>query len=127
SVRNSLDWKRLSLSGLLNYNIGGKVYDSAYRSLMTMSGRVHSLHEDNLQAWNGVPDGMTNDSPDRIDPDGIPVVDYNKSSDNNASSDRWLKSGTYFTIKNVTLSYNIPQNLVQKLGFKSVNIFATGE
>lgn len=127
SVRTSLDWKGFTLSGLLNYNIGGKVYDSAYRSLMTMSGRVHAIHKDNLQAWNGVPEGMTNDSPDRIDPNGIPVVDYNRSSNNNESSDRWLKNGTYFTLKNITLSYNLPQNLIQKLGFSSLNVFATGE
>lgn len=111
----SLDWKSLRFSALATYAIGGKTRDSSYRSLMSMSGTPRALHFDILKAWDGVPEGMTEDSPDRIDPNGIPVVDPTRSSLNNASSDRFLTDASYLVIKNISLSYALPKSIAQKV------------
>ena len=33
-----------------------------------------SAHEDNLLSWKDIPAGMKEDSPNRIDPNGVPML-----------------------------------------------------
>lgn len=122
SFNTEVSWKNFSLSGLFTYSVGSKIYDRSYRSLMSMSGSVSALHSDILKSWDGVPEGMTETSPDRIDPNGIPVVDFSRSSNNNASTTtRGLQDGSYLVIKNITLSYKLPQDLLNKMNLNSMN------
>lgn len=96
SIGSKLRWKDLSLNLLFTYSHGGKVYDSSYQSLMSTSSASSATanHVDVLGSWNGVPEGMTEASPDRILADGIPVLDFNLSTYNNDTSDRWLTSAS---------------------------------
>lgn len=120
SFSTGLTWKNLTLSGVFTYAQGGKTYDDSYLGLMSMSGSVGNLHSDLLKAWNGVPEGMTETSPNRIKAGGVPVVDFSKSIYSNAMSSRFLQDGSYFVIKNVGLSYTMPQALLRKIDFNSV-------
>lgn len=125
SIGSNLTWKDLSLNILMTYSLGGKVFDSSYRSLMTTSASgASALHEDALRSWSGVPAGMTATSANRIDPNGIPLLDFNGSQDNNAVSDRWLTSGSYLVMKNIMLSYRLPKTLVNKWGLGGVSFKA---
>lgn len=127
AISTSLDWKNLSLSAIGTYAIGGKTIDYSYRSLMSMSGSPYALHSDILKSWDGVPDGMTENSPNRIDPNGIPVIDPTRSSLNNATSTRFLTDGSYFVIKNVSMSYMLPKSLSQKLEFERISLTGSVE
>ncbi len=127
SLSTTLQWKNLSLSALFTYSLGGKVYDSSYASLMSMTSTPSAAHADLLKAWNGVPEGMTEDSPNRIDPDGVPVINYELSSRNNAQSTRFLTNASYMVIKNLTLSYDFPKALIQKFDLKSFRLNASVE
>ncbi len=121
SFHTGVTWKDLTLNVLMTYSLGGKVYDSGYRSLMaTSASSASALHEDILKSWSGVPDGMTETSANRIDPDGIPVIDHNLSTYNNAHSDRWLTSASYLVMKNITLSYRLPRNLTRSWGMQDI-------
>ncbi len=122
SFNTSLTYKNFVLSGVFTYALGGKVYDDSYYSMMSMSGSVYQMHNDLLKAWNGVPEGMTATSPNRIDSKGIPVVDFNRSTLNNAMSSRFLKDGSYFVIKNIALSYQLPANLLQRIDIKNARL-----
>lgn len=121
SFSTNLSWKNLSLRALVTYSYGGKVYEHSYKSLMSQSGTPGAMHENILEAWNGVPEGMNETSANRIDPSGVPAVDFSRSSDNNHTSDRWIKDGSYLVIKNVTLNYSLPEHLTQKLHLKSLD------
>lgn len=121
SFSTALSWKNFTLSGLFTYSVGGKVYDYSYNSLMSMSGTPGALHKDILNSWNGVPEGMTETSIDRIDANGIPVVNYSTSSYNNATSNRFLQNGSYLVIKNITLSYDLPNHLLENMKLSSMN------
>lgn len=121
SFTSQLGWKNFTLSGVFTYSLGGKVYDYSYASLMSMSGSPSALHSDILNSWNGAPEGMTNTSADRIDANGTPVVDFTRSTFNNASSNRFLQDGSYLVIKNITLSYNLPYDLADKMKLSSMN------
>ena len=67
---------------------------------------------------------MTATSPDRIDPNGIPALNYSQSNDNNAVSDRWLTSSSYLVMKNIVLSYRLPKAWVDKCGLGGVSLKA---
>ena len=126
AITSNLTWKDLSFGMTFTYSLGGKVYDSAYRSLMTASATsAGALHVDALKAWNGVPEGMTETSADRIDPNGIPAMDFQHSSDNNTTSDRWLTSGSYFIFKNLNIAYNVPAKLTKALGLQGLSVMGS--
>ena len=122
SFNTALSYKRFTLSALATYALGGKTIDYSYQSMMSMSGSPRSLHTDLLNAWSGAPQGISEDSPNRIDPDGIPVVDFERSSFNNATSSRFLTDGSYLVIKNIALSYSLPMRWIQRLDLQTVNL-----
>ena len=129
SFNSVLQYKGFALNALFTYSLGGKIYDSAYQSLMSTNtaSSASANHKDVLNSWNGVPAGMTADSPNRIDPNGIPQLDFEYSTYNNAASDRWLTSASYFVVKNITLSYSLPKTLMNKLGMQGLTLTAGAE
>ena len=123
SIHTNLSWKGLSLYVLATYGIGGKLMDSGYANLMGhAANNAKALHVDVLKSWNGVPAGMTETSANRIDPNGVPVMDMNLSTYNNATSDRWLTDASYLVLKNVTLSYALPNSVNRALGIQGLSI-----
>ena len=126
SLNSMLQYKGFALNALFTYSLGGKVYDSAYQSLMSTNSAASASanHVDLMNSWSGVPAGMTEDSPNRIDPDGLPQLDFQYSTYNNATSDRWLTSASYFVVKNITLSYSLPKLLINKAGLQALTLTA---
>ncbi|MDE6689917.1 MAG: SusC/RagA family TonB-linked outer membrane protein, partial [Prevotella sp.] len=126
SVSSNLSWKDFNLSMLFTYSLGGKVFDGSYQRLMSTNAMSSgsAMHKDIVKSWNGVPAGMTETSANRIDPNGIPVLDYNLSTFNNATSDRWLTSASYLVFKNLNLSYSLPKALIHKanVGVTGLNV-----
>ena len=114
SFTTSLTWNNFTLRGLVTYSLGGKVYEHSYKSLMSMSGSPSSLHADLLNAWKEAPEGMTLTSADRINPNGIPIVDFSRSSNNNKTGNR--------NIKNITLNYSLPKDIIKKLNVNNMDI-----
>jgi hypothetical protein len=97
--------------------------DSSYRSLMSTSASgADAYSKDLAKAWKSAPDGMTEESSNRIDPDGIPVVDFANNDYNNAVSDRWLTSSSYLIMKNLSLSYSLPKTITSRLGINGIII-----
>ncbi|MBO3099995.1 SusC/RagA family TonB-linked outer membrane protein [Gelidibacter pelagius] len=121
SFNTEIGWNNFTLSGVFTYSLGGKTYDSSYSSLMAISGAPSALHADILKSWDGVPEGMTNTSPNRINPNGTPVVDFSRSSYNNATSDRFLQDGSYLVVKNINLNYKLSRQIVDRMSLKSMN------
>ena len=118
AFNTSLTWKDLTLKMLFTYSLGGKVYDGTYQDLMSTNAMSSgsAIHTDALNSWTAAPAGMTADSPNRINSDGTPQMNYNRSSKNNATSDRWLTSASYLVFKNIALSYNLPKQWLAPLG-----------
>ncbi len=46
---------------------------------------------------------------------------------NQRFSDRFVEDGSYLRLKNLTLSYNIPDSVLDKLGIRSAKIFISGQ
>lgn len=116
SFTNTFSYKNLSLSVLVNYQIGGKFYDSNYQGLMSTSSFGAALHKDLLGAWT-----QTNTT------SSIPRADYGNSANINATSTRWLIDASYLAIRNINLSYNLPKNWLSKIDVTNARLFVTAE
>ncbi|PRD46435.1 SusC/RagA family TonB-linked outer membrane protein [Sphingobacterium haloxyli] len=116
SIMNTFNYKGIGMSFLLNYQIGGKMYDSQYAGLMSTNSFGKSYHIDALKAWTT--DNTTS---------GIPRLDQSNSANINAASDRWLIDASYFSIRNVNVSYNLPSNWLNAIDMSSARVFLTGE
>ncbi|MGL4584349.1 MAG: SusC/RagA family TonB-linked outer membrane protein [Flavobacterium sp.] len=127
SFNTSLSYKNFSFSALFTYSLGAKVYDYSYASLMSASTSPGAMHKDILGAWDGVPEGMTTTSPDRIDPNGLPVLDFTRNTLSSARSTRFMQNGDYLVIKNVSLAYDIPKDVVKKFGVSNLSLTASVE
>lgn len=122
SFGTSLSWKNFTLSALFTYALGGKTYDASYASLMSASMNVSALHADLLKSWSGVPTGMTETSTDRISTTVLPGLDYYYNTYNSSMSSRWLQKGDYLVVKNISLGYELPKTLVQKIDLSGITL-----
>ena len=118
----TVSYKSLTFSALFTYSLGEKVYDDIYRQLMTTTTTPHNYHEDIMKSWNGVPEGMTEDSPNRIWANGVPQINSDQSSDNNAISSRWLTSANYLVLKNLYLSYDLPKEWTRAIYMEGIRV-----
>ncbi len=112
---NSFSFKGLTLSALIVYQLGGKVYDGAYAGLMG-AGYHNAKHVDILSRWQN-PGDITN----------VPRMDAGRTADFDAASDRWLIDGSYLNVRTVTLSYTLPKKIAQKLYFSNTQMYVSGE
>lgn len=105
------------------YQFGGKIWDYTYQDLMHGGGMHgggtndlgHNWHTDIYRAWT--PQNPYTDVP-RLD---------GQDAYTNYTSNRWLTSSNYLSLQNVTVGYTFPANLVHKIGFSSIRIYAAGE
>jgi len=98
---NTLNYKNFDLSIQINYTFGGKVYDGIYSTIMhdgSTSGV--NLHRDALSAWTTA--GQNTD---------VPKYSINNASKSSSLSSRFLYDATNIRLKNITLSYTLPNNL----------------
>lgn len=104
-------------SASFDYQLGGKVYDIRYKSLMSpcpMGGNSgNNFHKDYLKAWS--PENTSSDIPRWQYGDLYPA----------AASNRWLTSASYLNFQSFTVGYTLPKKLVKSLS--KIRIYAAGE
>ncbi|WP_266204271.1 SusC/RagA family TonB-linked outer membrane protein [Pontibacter kalidii] len=115
-ITNTFAYKNLSLSVLLTYQVGGKVYDANYASLMNAGTQGGALHTDILNRWQQ-PGDVTD----------VPRMDLTAATQYNAQSDRWLIDASYLNIRSVNLNYVLPSSITSKVFLKNASVFASGE
>ncbi len=124
----NMSWKGLSFNTIFTYSLGNLAYDGIYSSLMTVGGTPSSMHHDIwANNWMGIPSGMTETSADRISKTVNPQINNTYSSYNNATSDRWLISGSYLVLKNINLSYSLPKRWVNRLEMEGISLSVSCE
>ncbi|MDE5813122.1 MAG: SusC/RagA family TonB-linked outer membrane protein, partial [Muribaculaceae bacterium] len=108
----------IDLSAQFNYSIGGKKYDTVYSNFMTPpyeSLTGNPIHKDIFKAWS--PDNTSSD---------IPIWQYGNQSDG-WNSDRFLTDASYIGLRNITLGYTFPKNLVRSIRLSSLRVFCQAE
>ncbi|MDR0420643.1 MAG: SusC/RagA family TonB-linked outer membrane protein [Prevotellaceae bacterium] len=128
SIGTSLSWKNFSFSILCTYSLGGKVLDQPYNTLMSVTSMPNAIHKDALKAWNGIPAGMTETSPDRLKKNGIPAIDwYRQNSYITSMSSNFLHNSSYFSFRNVSISYRLPKAWLRSLDISDVTVSLSAE
>lgn len=127
SFSGTVKYKDFTLQAMFTYSMGGKVLDSVYRSLMTPDQNPANYHVNIMNAWNGTPEGIEEDSPNRITTAVNPEINYLTSTDNNSVSDRWLVSRNYLCFKNINLTYTLPMSLTRHCGIQKAQLSFSAE
>ena len=111
SLGTDLSYKGLALSVLTTYSIGGKVYDSLYADGLDLWYMSSTWNKNELRRWQQ-PGDVTD----------VPRVEI---AGTYAINDRYLVNASYFAIKNITLSYNLPNPLMKRLGISGARVFGS--
>ncbi len=118
-LTNTLSFKGISLSFQLFYNFGNKLYDgwgsfinSDGASAFSATGKINRYTYD--KRWRK-PGDITD----------VPKVTYGGTQTGSSSqnSSRFLYDGDYIRLRDVTLAYNLPRNLLNKIGVGNVKVY----
>ncbi|MGB3088549.1 MAG: SusC/RagA family TonB-linked outer membrane protein [Chitinophagaceae bacterium] len=109
---NTFTYKSHELNVLVQYQIGGKVYDGTYAALMHAGTYGTALHVDALNRWTK-PGDITN----------VPRMDNSKVGVFDAASDRWLIDASFLNIRSINLSYKLPKSLISKISAQDGSFF----
>ena len=116
AIINSLKYKDFNLSFMFTYQIGGESLDSNYQSIMSSGTYGTALSTDILNRWQQ-PGDVTD----------IPRMDASQTANFNATSDRWLVDSSYFNLKRINFSYNLPENLLSSLDVSTAQFYVSAE
>lgn len=108
-LNTRLKWKGLELSINSNFTYGNKVYNYNRQALDADGAYVgytqYSIENNKMgwSRWEGPGDEATH-----------PKAVLNGNQQSNAVSSRYLEDGSYFRLKNITLSYDFAHSLIPK-------------
>ena len=114
----SLEAYGFDVSFQASYQLGGKLFDNGYQSLMhsgTSSTTGQAWHKDILNAWTPT---NTNTNVPRI-----AVGDLYT----NSQSDRWLVSSNYLSINNITVGYTLPKSITRRIKLDAVRFYCSAD
>lgn len=120
----SLRYKNFDLYTAIAYQIGGKFFSTEYaNNLYVYENTGTAISKEVLgNTW-------TPENPDAK----FPMVMYGNTYGNGSTFGSWLYSdmalfnASYFNLKNVTVGYTLPQNLLAKSKFKKIRFYASGD
>lgn len=119
-ITTNLTWRGFNLGMTLYYQIGGKMYDTTYSSLMspgTGSLSYSTMHVDMMDRWQK-PGDITN----------VPrVSNGSDSSSLYASSDRWLVSSDMLEMSNINIGYTLPKKIVSRFGVNQLRFYGSAD
>lgn len=116
-VSTSVSWKGVTLSAVGEFKTGNMVFIGEHRYLNS-DGNQMSMNQakSELNYWKKPGDTGVNPKP----------IAGNTTNSYANGSTRFLEHGDYFRIKDVTLSYDLPKNVVGKAKLGSAKIYASG-
>jgi len=117
SMNHSFSYKNFTLGVQFTFQVGGKVYDGSYASLMHSGNYGTALSTDVLSRWQN-PGDITN----------VPRMDVGQIANfGAANSTRFLTNASFLQVNAVNLSYSIPRTWLDKIKAKNASIFVSAE
>jgi len=117
SISNQLTYKNFSLSFSFNYSIGGQIY-CYYLNKIWNDGKYdykYSIQEDQMDRWQKPGDNAKH--PQRI---------YGGNNKSYYHSSRYLFDNDYLRLKNLSLSYTLPNEWAKRIKLEKFRIYASG-
>ncbi len=116
SVSTNLEWNGFGLNMLVNYGVGGEILDNGYSAMMHSGNYGSSYHPDILNAWRE-PGDITD----------VPRLENGNANIVRTQSDRFLTDASFWSIRNVNLSYTFENRLAEQVGLSNLRVSLTGE
>ena len=113
AMTNTFAYKGFDLSIFLQGIVGNKIVNANRIWSEAMSVAQNQTTE-TLKRWTG--EGTSNTVPRAI---------YNDPNNNERFSDRYIESGSYLRIKNVTFGYTFPEMLIKKINSSKIRIYVS--
>lgn len=110
---NNFSYKGIDLGFTLTYSLGGHLYDNA--SWLNSNGGGYNY---NVAAYNKISDMWQNPG------DNAKLPQYAYGNVYQPSS-RWMYSTDHIRLKNVTLGYTLPKNILNDLNISRARIYAS--
>ena len=118
-ITNSFSYKGVDLSVFLNWSYGNDIYNMTRAALTGMIDDYNQSTEV-LSRWRNQGD-VTN----------MPRALYGSNSVSGAAatdaSSRYIEDGSFLRVRNVTLGYNLPAALVNRIRLNAVRVYATAQ
>ena len=120
-INTNLSYKGWTLSIVGNFVYGNKIFNQT-RISMDSDGAYsdyNMMSLDNGLGWSRW------EEPGDIATHPKPMLNGNKSA--HSPSSRYLEDGSFFRLRNVTLSYNIPASFAKKIKMKAAKVFVSAD
>jgi TonB-linked SusC/RagA family outer membrane protein len=116
-LENTFTYKGFSLDVQFNYNYGNYIFDNWFNYLNSDGQYLGSFNQmsKQLTAWQK--------AGDKTD---VPKLSLVSSSQSNSPSTRWLYKGDYIRLRNITLSYALPADMLKKAHLGGVTLYVRG-
>jgi TonB-linked SusC/RagA family outer membrane protein len=130
-IRNTLNYKGITLSFLIDGRFGIDQYDQYHNFLSAFGKLDYSENRNDVVVFDGLQaDGSPNSLPvwlgQGVGPDGL---DYGSNgfyrSYHRNVSENFVKDASFIKLRNVSLSYGLPKTVIQRTPFKAVSVSAT--
>lgn len=116
---SNMEYKGFTLNANFSFVKGGEIYNSS-RSLYDSDGLYPTFNQqvlaDGWSRWENPGDKATH-----------PQAIYGGNNNSNKTSSRYLEDRSYLKLKNVTLGYNLPQDILSKMGVSSAKVYVSGD
>ena len=141
---NTFRYKDFDLTIFLNGSVGNKVYNYIRMKLDAMKSvwqnqastvlnrsQITAIdpNKDYSNGYKGHNANLVYNWYDDIDnvqvlhPTGIPAAHLNDPNENTRVSDRYIEDGSYLRVKNITLGYTFPKQLIKHIGLENLRVY----
>ncbi len=127
-LNGGVNWKGLSLNIFLQ-GVGKRdFWTSDDRRWPFNSNEFGTIFSDQLDYWKPTDVATGNYTPVNPNPQFFRIYNQMENGGSNKRvQTKYLLNASYIRLKNISLSYNVPAKLVQKIGFASVKLFSSIE
>ena len=113
-ITNTLTYKGLDFSMTLQGEWGASIYNAAGRFQSANGDWFDNQTLDQLNRWQQ-PGDITDVPQARLG-----------SGNGNSHSTRYLEKGDFIRLRNLTIGYSIPNNVLEKMGFTKLRLYLSG-
>lgn len=126
SMNNNFNWKNFTLSTLLEYKVGGDVYDRGFRNSL----RNGNLKETEFRDQTKILEGYMDDGAGGFTPNTQELLVtansfYRDFNNYNSASEVLLQDGSWIKLRNIALTYKMPKGLMEKMHLSNASITAS--
>ena len=113
--RNTFQYRGLQLSAFVQYSYGNDVFN-ATKQFFGMPGFIFSTKDEILDRW----------TPEDQDTN-VPRATLFDPNNNGRESSYFVEDGSYARLKSVTLSYQLPSSVVNRVQLEDARIYVSGK